>query len=126
MSLSSVAKNATNARRMFPRAKRGMFCVIERVHSSTAVHGETRRTSTYEAGIVSAVTRDGQVKLVGLAGDRCITSCDVSGILGFQSVQIDYRGIVSNPRSLVDRLDACTFASLDEAVAEIKRLEGIS
>lgn len=52
------------------QAKKGDIIAVERKHSSTYVHGETVRHSTWHIGRATSVRRDGMVKSAVLADRR--------------------------------------------------------
>lgn len=49
-------------------AKRGDLVVFEESHRDYVLHGENREYSTFTVGVVTSVTRDGQVKMYRRAG----------------------------------------------------------
>lgn len=131
MSLQSVTASARRASAAIKAAsdravaKRGMFAMIERRHSSMSLANGHKEWRTYTPCLVSSVTRDGIAKTVTIAGQSWpLKSADWSYLMA------DTAGRVVDPASVVRRLvdtdgRAIEYGSQDEAVAAIKAAAGI-
>lgn len=109
-----------------PKAKRGMFALIERRHSYMSLKDGHHAWSTYTPCIVSSVSRDGVVKAVKLAGqDWPLQARD------WQQITIDSANRIAEPEAVAAALvdadgRAIEYMDQGEAVAAIKGAAGIN
>lgn len=127
MSIQSIERSAKRAlANMEPRAKRGMFALVERRTVSVMAHSYQRRAwSTFTPGIVSSVDRDGIAKEVRLAGGMTLKSRD------WARITIDAQQRIADPEGIAAKLVddfglAVQFRSFDEAFAAIKAAAGLA
>lgn len=127
MSIQSVERSAKRALATIePKARRGMFALVERRRSYMSLRDGHKAWSTFTPAIVSSVSRDGIAKECRLAGQGWpLKARDWRGIT------IDSRQRIADPQAVAAALvDDCGFAveydSFDEAFAAIKAAAGLA
>jgi hypothetical protein len=109
-----------------PKAKRGMFALVERRHRySSLLHGAYAGYVGYTPAIVSSIDREGIAKAVRIAGqDWPLKRRDWS------QITIDSAGRIADPEAVARRLVddrgfAVEYRDHAEAIAAIKAAAGI-
>jgi hypothetical protein len=105
-----------------PKAKRGMFALIEQRHTYVSLTDGHHAYTRFVPGIVTSISRDGVAQRVRVAGHGNELRLDHQDWL---YCHVDCRGLISDPTAVVARLStehgvANEYDSLEAAQAAIK------
>jgi hypothetical protein len=110
-----------------PKAKRGMFALIEQRHSYVSLKDGHHTYTRFVPGIVTSVDREGTVKRVHVFGRGADLRLDRRDWL---YCHVDSRGAISNPASVAAKLTnewgvANEYDTFEAAQAAIKTTAGL-